>query len=398
MLEDKKISIIIPSYKCEKYLEKLLISIQNQTKQPFEIIIIDSKSDLVAIQKITKLYDHLNIVIKQIKSSSFPGNKRNLGAKISNGEILAFLDLKTLPKKDWLENGLNLLLKKNYSVVFGSTKFKYKTYLQKLINNATFGDSIHETTPGTILYKETFLGIGYFLENVRAGDDLEWRERIKKNKVKNIFSEKEELNYFDDNKNIYSFLKKIFVYSLHSSFVSVQTNIKYFYLILLLLFSMIIVPKWNYIIPDWKNNMFYVPNITKIYVLSLLFIYVLYFSINFIFKLSNNKFKDNFFNDLFTYIILIIIFCTAYFWNRTIADGIDYGVWYIPHVTKIYVSSVVIISLLYRGLFNPLNKKIKLKNLFPFNWLFVGLIGLCIDIVKAPGYLIGALFLPFVKK
>ena len=105
MLEDKKISIIIPSYKCEKYLEKLLISIQNQTKQPFEIIIIDSKSDLVAIQKITKLYDHLNIVIKQIKSSSFPGNKRNLGAKISNGEILAFLDLKTLPKKDWLENG-----------------------------------------------------------------------------------------------------------------------------------------------------------------------------------------------------------------------------------------------------------------------------------------------------
>ena len=65
MLEDKKISIIIPSYKCEKYLEKLLISIQNQTKQPFEIIIIDSKSDLVAIQKITKLYDHLNIVINQ---------------------------------------------------------------------------------------------------------------------------------------------------------------------------------------------------------------------------------------------------------------------------------------------------------------------------------------------
>ena len=94
----------------------------------------------------------------------------------------------------------------------------------------------------------------------------------------------------------------------------------------------------------------------------------------------------------------MVIFFTAYFWNRTIANGIDYGVWYIPHVTKIYVSSVVIISLLYRGLFNPLNKKIKLKNLFPFNWFFVGLTGLCIDIVKAPGYLIGALFLPFVKK
>lgn len=398
MLEDKKISIIIPSYKSEKYLDNLLISIKNQTIQPSEVIIIDSKSNLIEINKIVKPYKGFNIIIKQIDSTSFPGNKRNLGAKISNGEILAFLDLKTLPKKHWLENGVNLLFKNNCRVVFGSTKFKYSTYLQKLINHSTFGNSIHETTPGTLIYKETFLSIGYFLENVRAGDDLEWRERIKANKVKNIFLDKEELNYFDDNKNIFSFLKKIFVYSLHSSFVSVQTNIKYFYLILLLFFSMIIVPKWNYIIPDWQNNFFYIPNITKIYVLFLLFIYILYCSVNFFFKLSNNRFKNNLFSDLFTYIILIIVFCTAYFWNRTIADGIDYGVWYIPHVTKIYVSSVIIVSLLYRGLFNPLNKKVKLKNLFPFNWFFIGIIGLCIDIVKAPGYLIGALFLPFVKK
>ena len=398
MLKDSKISIVIPSYKCEKYLERLLKSIRNQTLKPLEIIIIDSKSNLREIEKIIKYYNDLNIVIKQIDQSSFPGNKRNLGAKISNGNVLAFLDLKTIPKKDWLENGLNLVLKEKYSVVFGSTKFKYNTYLQKLINHATFGDSVHETTPGTIIYKEIFLNTGYFLENVRAGDDLEWRERIKKNKIKYIFSEKEELNYFDDNKNIYSFLKKIFVYSLHSSFVSVQTNIKYFYLILLLIFSMIIVPKWNYIIPDWQNNFFYIPNITKIYVSFLLLIYILYFSINFVFKLSSNKYKNNFFSHLFTYIILIIIFCTAYFWNRTIANGIDYGVWYIPHVTKIYVSSVVVVSLLYRGLFNPLSKKVKFKKLFTFNWIFAGLIGLFIDIVKAPGYLIGALFLPFIKK
>lgn len=398
MLENKKISIIIPSYKSEKYLEKLLSSIKNQTIKPFEIIIIDSKSNLIEINKITKQYSDLNTIIKQIESSSFPGNKRNLGAKISNGEILAFLDLKTLPKKHWLENGINLLLKNNFSVVFGSTKFKYTTYLQKLINHSTFGETINETTPGTIIYKKAFLSVGYFLEDVRAGDDLEWRDRIKQKKVKNIFSKKEELNYFDDNKNIFSFLKKIFVYSLHTSFVSVQTNLKYFYLILLLFFSMIIVPKWNYIIPEWKNNFFYVPNITKIYVSLLLLVYILYITINFFFKVSNNRFKNNFFSDLFTYMILIIIFCTAYFWNRTIANGIDYGVWYIPHVTKIYVSFVVTFSLLYRGVFNPLNKNIKLKNLFPFNWLFIGLIGLSIDIVKAPGYLIGALFLPFVKK
>jgi len=398
MLKDKEISLIIPSFKCEKYLEKLLISIKNQTKKPSEVIIIDSKSNLNEINKIIDDYKSLNITIKQIDTISYPGNKRNIGVKISKCEIIAFLDLKTLPKKHWLENGFNLLLKNNYGVVFGSTKFKFNTYLQKLINHATFGDSIHETTPGSILFKKTFFNNGFFLENVRAGDDLEWRERIKNNKIKNIFTEKEELNYYDDNKSIISFLIKIFIYSLHSSFVSVQTNIKYLYLILLLLFSIIVIPKWNYIIPNWENNFLYIPNITKIYVSSLIVIYILYFSINFIFKLSKTRFKNNFFSDFFTYIILIIIFCTAYFWNRTIADGIDYGVWYIPHITKIYVSSVVLISLLYRGFYNPLYKRVRFKNLFPYNWFLIGLIGLCIDIIKAPGYLIGALILPFVKK
>ncbi len=392
------ISIIIPSYKSEKYLNRLITALDNQTLLPNEIIIIDSKTNLDFLNKLKQNFQSLNIIFKILNSTSYPGNKRNLGVSMSKNNIIAFLDTKTIPKKDWIENYINLLKNKKYDIIFGSTFFSFKTVLQKLINYATFGNSAHETTPGTILRKNIFISSGFFIENVRAGDDLEWRIRVKNNGVQFKNSERAYLEYIDDNNNLFSFLKKIFIYSIHNSFVTVQTNIKSLYLLLLILFSTIIIPKWNYIIPDWEESIFYIPNITKIYISLLLFIYLFYVVLSFIFKIKNQKFSNNFFYDFFSYIILIVIFFTAYFWNRTIADGIDYGVWYVPHITKIYVFSVLAISIIYRGILNPINKNINLKKLLPINWIFVGIVGLFIDIVKAPGYIIGAFIYPFLKK
>ena len=34
--------------------------------------------------------------------------------------------------------------------------------------------------------------------------------------------------------------------------------------------------------------------------------------------------------------------------------------------------------------------------LFPFRWIYIGLVGLSFDIIKAPGYLLGALLAPFL--
>ena len=38
-----------------------------------------------------------------------------------------------------------------------------------------------------------------------------------------------------------------------------------------------------------------------------------------------------------------------------------------------------------------------MNNLLPFNWLFTGIIGVCLDIIKAPGYIIGAIIFPLLK-
>jgi hypothetical protein len=66
------------------------------------------------------------------------------------------------------------------------------------------------------------------------------------------------------------------------------------------------------------------------------------------------------------------------------------AVLYVPHITKMYVGGVILVSILYRGFFLPLKRKVEPSFLFPFRWLQVGLLGLCLDLIKGPGYVVGA--------
>jgi hypothetical protein len=70
---------------------------------------------------------------------------------------------------------------------------------------------------------------------------------------------------------------------------------------------------------------------------------------------------------------------------------VEDAVLYVPHITKIYVGGLLFASILYRGFFLPLKRSVKPNYLFPFRWIQVGLIGLSLDLIKAPGYVLGAL-------
>ena len=88
---------------------------------------------------------------------------------------------------------------------------------------------------------------------------------------------------------------------------------------------------------------------------------------------------------------------SVFYWNAKIANWVENTIWYVPHITKIYVISILCISMIYRGLINPLNRKIYFKELLPINWLLCGILGLILDLVKAPGYVIGAIILPVLN-
>lgn len=88
----KKVSIIVPVYNVEKYLEKCLESIINQTYQNIEIMLIndgsiDSSNDICL--KYLKIDKRIILINKQNEGLSLA---RNLGISQSSGEYIMFVD------------------------------------------------------------------------------------------------------------------------------------------------------------------------------------------------------------------------------------------------------------------------------------------------------------------
>jgi glycosyltransferase involved in cell wall biosynthesis len=119
-----KISIIIPVYNSEEFLEECLNSSIHQTLQEIEIVIINDASTDKSLQ-IIKDFQVKDSRIKLIdfKKNKGNGHGRNEGIKKAKGEYILFLD-----SDDWLENNVAELtykkaVKENYElIVFGYTQ------------------------------------------------------------------------------------------------------------------------------------------------------------------------------------------------------------------------------------------------------------------------------------
>ena len=88
----KKISIIVPVYNIEGYIERCLKSIQKQTYPRFEVIIIDDGStdnSLLLCQKFVKKYRNFRVISQKNQGLSAA---RNAGIKQATGDFLAFVD------------------------------------------------------------------------------------------------------------------------------------------------------------------------------------------------------------------------------------------------------------------------------------------------------------------
>ena len=93
MLDEKDIiSIIVPVYNVEKYLDKCIDSIINQTYKNIEIILIDDGSTDQS-SAICDKYSKLDKSIKVIhKKNGGISDARNEGTKITTGSYLMFID------------------------------------------------------------------------------------------------------------------------------------------------------------------------------------------------------------------------------------------------------------------------------------------------------------------
>lgn len=113
-----KVSVVISVYNGEKDIRECLYSLNNQNFGDFEVIVIDDSStdQTVEILKgIIKNKKDLGIKypLKLLKVDHLgPGNARNLGASVSCGDILVFVDADMTFDADFLSN-LTLPIRKN---------------------------------------------------------------------------------------------------------------------------------------------------------------------------------------------------------------------------------------------------------------------------------------------
>lgn len=106
-----KISVILPCYNSEKYIEKCIESILNQTYQNIEIIIIDDGSTdhtLKILEKYKKENDKISIIKKKNTGVS---DSRNIGIKEAKGKYIMFVDSDDFLELDAIEK-LYLNIKK----------------------------------------------------------------------------------------------------------------------------------------------------------------------------------------------------------------------------------------------------------------------------------------------
>ena len=107
------ISVIIPTYNEEKYIEPTLIAISHQTlnRKKYEIIVSDSNSKDKTL-KIAKKYAD-KIVVTNKRGIALA---RNLGAEYAKGKYLVFIDADTLILPTMLEELLKYF--KKYDLVY----------------------------------------------------------------------------------------------------------------------------------------------------------------------------------------------------------------------------------------------------------------------------------------
>ena len=89
---NKKVSIIIPVYNTEKYLEKCLDSIINQEYRNLEIIIVNDGStdnSMAIIKKYQKLDSRIKVFEQPNKGA---GSARNKGLDNATGDYISFVD------------------------------------------------------------------------------------------------------------------------------------------------------------------------------------------------------------------------------------------------------------------------------------------------------------------
>ena len=128
------VSVIIPIYNKEKYLERCIKSVINQTYKNFELILINDGS-IDNCGFICDQYAKSDERIKVIhKDNGGVSNARNVGINQAKGEYITFIDADDYVQKEFLEKLVKPIIDNNVDVSICGFE-THDSYTDKLLNS-----------------------------------------------------------------------------------------------------------------------------------------------------------------------------------------------------------------------------------------------------------------------
>ncbi|AOY15214.1 hypothetical protein BGI23_08455 [Bacillus sp. ABP14] len=201
-MKTKKISIIVPMYNVEDYIEQTIHSLLNQTHQNIEIILVDDAST-DRTTEISSLYaaKYKNIVLlKQLENKGVSA-ARNIGLKLAKGDYISFVDSDDILTPDALEIMYQISVKNDGDLIIGHYETFTTTNLISQNYNNDFSNPPQEYQLFVDKNPELFSHV------------YSWGKLYKRELIKNFFFP-EHLPYAEDQPfSIYTYLnaKKIYI-------------------------------------------------------------------------------------------------------------------------------------------------------------------------------------------
>lgn len=118
------VSVIMPVFNMEEYVEEAIISIINQTYKKIELILVDDASSdksSVIIKYYARLYPNIIKTIRISKTSNAAGNGAfNAGLRKARGQFVARMDADDVSKPERIAHQVNYLIKNPKVVILGT--------------------------------------------------------------------------------------------------------------------------------------------------------------------------------------------------------------------------------------------------------------------------------------
>lgn len=118
-MKEELISIIMPTYKCGKFIEESIISVQSQTYKNWELIIVDDCSEDGTVDLVLdyqKSDDRISLY--QNATNSGAAVTRNTALKNAHGRWIAFLDSDDLWEPSKLEKQIKFMKENNFAFTY----------------------------------------------------------------------------------------------------------------------------------------------------------------------------------------------------------------------------------------------------------------------------------------